>query len=113
MTKKCQGTNNIIITPDGAQAVTRFSTSNSTTTMMIPLVLFILPALSLGVAVNTDPLHFPLIRRSLGPRDDSYLPRIADALRSKYGYATVQKRQTSAGVPIINQVGFFSKYFCH
>lgn len=76
---------------------------------MVPLYLS-LAALSCLSFASAEPLHVPLTRkRAPSTMDD--LAASADFTRSKYGLnsvSTPSKRQSSAAVPIINQVYFFS-----
>jgi hypothetical protein len=73
---------------------------------MIPVFLLALPALVSAAALGgADPLHLPLTRRQESNPDLGYWAQAADNLRKKYGYNTIQKRQTSSSaVPLTNQV---------
>lgn len=79
---------------------------------MITTALFSL--LTLGVQYTTatpnvigraEPAHFPLTRRSRGPKD---FAGAANHLRAKYGFNTTHSKEKRAGntvaVPITNQV---------
>jgi cathepsin D len=74
---------------------------------MIPVFLLALPALVSAAALGgADPLHLPLTRRQESNPDLGYWAQAADNLRKKYGYNTIQKRQTtSSAVPLTNQHG--------
>jgi hypothetical protein len=79
---------------------------------MIPVLLLLLPVLALGVSVtrSPEPIHIPLARRSLAGRDEmSFWAKAADHIRAKYGYDTLQRRQTSAAIPLTNAVCFLLK----
>jgi hypothetical protein len=81
---------------------------------MVPALLLLLPALALGLSVprSPEPIHVPLARRSLAGRDDmSFWAQAADQVRAKYGFPILQRRQSSAAVPILNQVCFFLRQF--
>ncbi|KAH7925633.1 acid protease [Leucogyrophana mollusca] len=76
---------------------------------MISLPLVVLALLPYALAAPqpegfADPLHIPLARRSRATRVAN-LPKIADALRVKYGYnpKNLVKRASSAAVPITDE----------
>lgn len=73
---------------------------------MVLLSLTLVALLGLNFA-GAEPVHFPLTRRSTILTVDDYAVA-ADIMRYKYGYksdSTISKRQNSAAVPIIDQVG--------
>ncbi|KII92711.1 hypothetical protein PLICRDRAFT_89263 [Plicaturopsis crispa FD-325 SS-3] len=80
---------------------------------MITSTIFSLISLSLlssvrGVAVDSAPLHFPITRRSNGPRSLDDFAAAADHIRAKYGYAQVasqpkKRAGNTAGLAITNQ----------
>jgi hypothetical protein len=80
--------------------------------MMIPVLFLLLPVLALGALVtrSPEPIHIPLARRSLAGRDDmNFWAKAADHVRAKYGYDALQRRQTSAAIPLTDAVCFLLK----
>lgn len=81
---------------------------------MLTITFFSLIALGLTPLVASSPLyvsgtatHIPLARRVHQARSLANLPHAADHVRAKYKYHTLaflEKRVTSAAVPITNQV---------
>lgn len=72
---------------------------------MIPLTLSLV-ALSCLSFAGAEPVHVSLTRKRAPMTVDDY-GVAADSLRSKYGFgpgSTPSKRQSTAAVPIINQV---------
>ena len=71
---------------------------------MIPLHLS-LAALSCLSFAGAEPFHIPLVRKRT-PLTVDELPGAADGLRNKYNIASssASKRQTTAAIPVINQV---------
>lgn len=93
------------------------------TTIMLPHILLALSFLasSSSAAPSTSgAIHIPITRRSHNPAKRSAednidrLSRAADFIRNRYGYSspntTVQRRQSSAAIPITNQVNPFLSF---
>ena len=75
---------------------------------MIPFYLSLV-ALSCLSFAGAEPLHIPLVRASTPPTIAGYVVA-AESMKAKYNYIspTTSKRQNSAALSIINQVGRFS-----
>ncbi|KAF8997399.1 aspartic peptidase domain-containing protein [Cyathus striatus] len=77
---------------------------------MIPSSL-LLALLALPLALDAEPIHVNIQRRSPVARDIHYYTRVTKHLRAKYGYTNTtathrrldRKRANSAGIPVTNQ----------
>lgn len=76
--------------------------------IMIPLYLS-LAAFSCLSFAGAEPFHIPLVRDRTPLSIEDYT-HAADSLRYKYGYthSSTSKRQNTAAIPAINQVGSHS-----
>lgn len=80
------------------------SLSTPSPLIMIPLYLSLAAFSSLSFA-GAEPFHFPLVKR-WNPMSIEDYGIAAHSLRIKYGYTphSTSKRQSTAGIPVINQV---------